>query len=85
MGQLNTELLEVKIAVQIFDKDTKAYNGYYKAKLGCIACGVDGEFFFNCPPVDYDGPKPTSPQMLDDEAWVLAGAMATAMCSHIEK
>lgn len=87
MGRFNTNLLEVKLAVQIYDKDSKTYNGYYRARLGCVACGVDEEYFFNYPPENevYEGLRLVSPQMLDDAAWVYAGTMATALCSHVEK
>lgn len=87
MGRFNTKLLKVELGVQIYDEESKTYNGYYRARLGCVACGIDKEFFFNYPPEDvvYEGPELVSPQMLDDAAWVFAGTTATAMCSHVEK
>lgn len=85
MARYNTNVLSVHFEDQQYDAETRTYSGDFTAKLGCVACDVQLSLGFHWPPNSYNGPKAVSPQMLDDQAWVFAGEMASAMCSHVVK
>lgn len=85
MARFNTDVLRIKLGFQDYDRATKSYSGDFVATLGCTACDIAEEFPVHWPPESYDGPPATSPQMLDDNAWVLAGISASQLCVHVDK
>ena len=85
MISMESEFLKVDLAVEVFDRISGKYSGYYRARLGCVACGVDEDFWFNWPPssVIYDGPSITSRSMLDMGAELYARTVSFEKCSHV--